>query len=244
MVPFKSAGLTSSDLAPGLALGKGVKFGSEIELGANVVIHAGVEIGDRCSIGDSAVLGKTPKLSMSSTATRDTSQGSLQLDEEVVICAGAVVFAATGIGHSTIVGDQAYVRERTQIGNNTVIGRATAVDNDVQIGSRVRVQSNCYITAYSVVEDDVFVGPGVVMTNDNTMARHPREVSLRGPTLRRACRIGGGAVLAPGVEIGEEAYVAAGAVVVGDVEPRAVVMGVPARQLREVPESDLLERWQ
>ncbi len=61
--------------------------------------------------------------------------------------------------------------------------------------------------------------------------------------LRRACRIGGAAVLVPGVEVGEEAFVAAGAVVTNDVAPRAVVLGVPARQVRQVPDEDLLERW-
>jgi len=66
---------------------------------------------------------------------------------------------------------------------------------------------------------------------------------LRGATLRRACRIGGGAVLVPGVEIGEEAFVAAGSVVTADVPSRKVVMGVPARLVRDVPDEELLERW-
>jgi acetyltransferase-like isoleucine patch superfamily enzyme len=66
---------------------------------------------------------------------------------------------------------------------------------------------------------------------------------LTGATLRRACRVGGGVVLCPGVEIGEEAFVAAGAVVIADVAPRAVVMGVPARKVRDVGDEDLLERW-
>jgi acetyltransferase-like isoleucine patch superfamily enzyme len=76
------------------------------------------------------------------------------------------------------------------------------------------------------------------------MARQEPGAPLLGPRLRRACRIGGGAVLCPGVEIGEEAFVAAGAVVATDVPSRTVVMGVPARQVREVPDEDLLERWQ
>jgi acetyltransferase-like isoleucine patch superfamily enzyme len=75
------------------------------------------------------------------------------------------------------------------------------------------------------------------------MSRHDRAYELRGATLRRACRIGGGAVLVPGVEVGEEAFVAAGAVVTRDVPPRTVAMGVPARAVREVPEADLIERW-
>ncbi len=89
----------------------------------------------------------------------------------------------------------------------------------------------------------MFLGPGVVTTNDNTMGRHARGEALQGPTFRRACRVGGGAVLAPGVEIGEEAFVAAGAVVTADVPARAVVMGVPARVVREVGDEDLIERW-
>ena len=108
----------------------------------------------------------------------------------------------------------------------------------------MRVQSNCYLAAHTVVEDDVFVGPGVVTANDNSMGRHEP-----GPEAARARCSGAPAASAParsslpGVEIGEEAFVAAGAVVTADVPPRAVVMGVPARQAREVPSEDLLERW-
>ena len=89
----------------------------------------------------------------------------------------------------------------------------------------------------------MFVGPGACTTNDDTMSRHDKSYALRGAVLRRACRVGGGTVLTPGVEIGEEAFVAAGAVVTRDVPARAVVMGVPARIVREIGERELLERW-
>jgi acetyltransferase-like isoleucine patch superfamily enzyme len=113
----------------------------------------------------------------------------------------------------------------------------------VTVGSRVLIQTGVYVTARSVVEDDVFIGPGVYTTNDNTMARHPRGDALVGATLRRACRVGGGAVLVPGVVIGEEAFVAAGALVTRDVAEREVVMGVPARVVRRVEDADLIENW-
>jgi len=218
-----------------------VRLGEGVSFGAHVVVHAGTVIGDGCSVEDHAVLGKRPRLARHSSAGGEV--GALRLDAGVSVGAGAVVFAGASIGAQAIVGDQAFVRERSSIGERSVIGRGSVVDNDVRIGARVRVQTNVYLTAFSLVEDDVFVGPGALTTNDHTMARHGPGMQTRGATLRRACRVGGGAVLTPGVEIGEEAFVAAGAVVTRDVPARAVVMGVPARVVREVGEEDLLERW-
>ena len=227
--------------AAGPLLAAGVRLGERVSFGSYVVVHEGCVIGDGCSIADHAVLGKPPRLAAHSAARGET--GVLELGEEVAVGTAAVVFAGAHVAAGAILGDQSFVRERTRIGERTVIGRGSVVDNDVSIGARVRVQSNVYLTAFSVVEDDVFVGPGACMTNDDTMARHPPEMPLRGALLRRACRVGGGAVLTPGVEVGEEAFVAAGSVVTRDVPARAVVMGVPARVVREVGEEDLLERW-
>jgi acetyltransferase-like isoleucine patch superfamily enzyme len=193
-------------------------------------------------IQDHAVLGKPPKLARHSNAPREA-PAPLVLGRGVVVCCGAIVFAGAELGDEVIVGDQAFVRERARLGAGTVIGRGSSVDNDVTVAARVRVQTDVYLTAGAVLEEDVFVGPGAVTTNDSTMARHPRGEPLAGPTLRRACRIGGGAVLCPGVEVGEEAFVAAGAVVAADVPARAVVMGVPARVVRQVEDRDLVERW-
>jgi acetyltransferase-like isoleucine patch superfamily enzyme len=198
-------------------------------------------IGAGCRIGDHAVLGKLPQLASHSSA--HGALGALVLGAGVHVGTGAIVFAGASLGEGTIVGDQAFVRERTVVGPGCVIGRGSVLDNDVRLGARVRVQTDVYLTARTLVEDDVFLGPAVVTANDDTMARHPPEHPIEGPRLRRACRIGAGAVLLPGVEIGEEAFVAAGAVVTRDVPPLAVVMGTPARVIREVPAEDRLERW-
>jgi acetyltransferase-like isoleucine patch superfamily enzyme len=128
-----------------------------------------------------------------------------------------------------MVADQAHVRERARIGERSLVGRGSAVDCDVAIGADVRIQTNCYISAFTEIEDDVFVGPGVNTLNDPTAGRRGPDERLEGPKLRRGCRIGGGAVLLPGVEIGAGAFVAAGAVVTRDVAPGELVVGVPAR---------------
>jgi acetyltransferase-like isoleucine patch superfamily enzyme len=231
----------SDPRAPGLLLGEDVRIGADVRFGAHVVVHDGTIIGPGCTIEDHAVLGKRPRLARGSSAQGEV--GALELAAGVTVCAGAVVFAGARIGEGAILGDQSYVRERSEVGPGSVIGRGSVVDNDVHVGARVKVQTNVYLTAFTLVEDDVFVGPGVTTTNDDTMARHAPDMQLRGAVLRRACRVGGGAVLTPGVEVGEEAFVAAGAVVTRDVPPRAVVMGVPARIVREVGEQDLLARW-
>jgi UDP-2-acetamido-3-amino-2,3-dideoxy-glucuronate N-acetyltransferase len=233
------AELAASALAPGLLLGRDVEFGTEMEMGGNVVIHSGTSIGSRVLIQDCAVIGKSPRLGPQSSAPRDV-PARTTIESDSAVLAGAVVFAGARLGAGAIVSDQCQIRERAVIGADTVVGRGSAVDNDVRIGARVRVQTNCYLTAYMEIEDDVFMGPGVTTTNDHAMGRTDAGTALEPPRLRRACRIGGGVVLCPGVEIGEEAFVAAGSVVTRDVPSRAVVMGLPARQVREVPDPDLL----
>lgn len=234
--------LHPSDRAPGLLLGKGVQLPDDLTLGGNVVIHAGTRIDAGAVLQDGAIVGKPIKLGSRSTAKADDA-GPTVIGPGAAVLAGAVVCAGAELGERAIAGDQSQVRERARVGAESVVGRGSAVDNDVLIGSRVKIQTNCYITAFSVIEDDVFVGPGVTTTNDNAMGRHEAGKQLDGAILRRACRIGGGSVICPGVEVGEEAFVAAGAVVTRSLPPRAVAMGVPARVVRDVGDEDLAENW-
>ncbi len=208
--------------------------------GEHVVIYPGTVIGDGCVIADGVVLGKQPSLSPRSTAKREELP-PLEIGAGTIVSTGAIVFAGTRLGERVIVGDQACVRERVTVGDDVVIGRGSLVENDTTIGAMTRIQADAYITAYSTLEEDVFIAPCVVTTNDNFMGRtEKRKKLLRGPTIRRGARVGGGAVLCPGIEIGEEAFVGAGAVVVRDVPPRVVVVGNPARVLRDVPGEELL----
>ena len=219
----------------------GAVIGAGCALGTGAVVHPGSHLGERVVVEDGAVLGKRPRLRPGSSAAG--AFGELQIADDATICCGAVVYAGASIGHRAIVGDQSQVRERGVLGERSVLGRGSTLDFDTVVGARVSVQTLVYITAGTIVEDDVFIGPGVVMTNDDTMDRHGPETPLRGATLKRGCRVGGGVVLTPGVVIGEEAFIAAGTVVVRDVPDRAVVMGVPGRVVRQVGDEDLLDRW-
>jgi acetyltransferase-like isoleucine patch superfamily enzyme len=128
------------------------------------------------------------------------------------------------------------------IGDRVVIGRGVCVENDCSIGAFTKIQTDAYITAYSELGEHVFIAPCVVTTNDNFMGRTERRHALiKGAVVRRGARVGGGAVLLPGIEIGEEAFVGAGAVVTKDVAARSLVVGNPARVLREVPADELLD---
>jgi UDP-2-acetamido-3-amino-2,3-dideoxy-glucuronate N-acetyltransferase len=231
--------LRASERAPGLLVGEGVELPEDATLGGNVVVHSGTALGAGIRLGDNCVVGKPTTLSARSSAPGGD-PGTAWLGDGVTVGAGAVVLAGARIGERCVVADQAHVRERVEIGPDSVVGRAASIENDVRMGARVRLQTASYITAWSLVEDDVFVAPGVMLTNDPTAGRRSAGQELRGAVLRRACRLGGGAVLLPDVEIGEEAFVGAGAVVTKDVPARAVVMGVPARVVRELGEEDLL----
>jgi acetyltransferase-like isoleucine patch superfamily enzyme len=210
------------------------------QIAATAVVYSGVELGEDVVIGDYAVVGKQPVLGPRSTAPREELP-PLVVGDGARILAGAVVFAGSRLGEGVIVGDQACVRERCELAEEVVIGRGAFVENDVVVGARTKIQANAYVTAYSLLEEDVFIAPCVVTTNDNFMGRTEERYKQRtGPTIRRGARIGGGAVLLPGIEVGEEAFVGAGAVVLADVPARAVVVGNPARQIREVPPEQLL----
>ena len=229
--------------APGhnLLIGDNVTIGKDVVFGANVVVYDDTVIGDGCYVQDNVVLGKVPSLSPTSTAKRGELP-PLTLGAGCVISTGAVAYRGTTLGAGCILGDYAGVRERCALGERVVVGRGSVVENDTTIGDGTKIQTNVYITAYMTIEDRCFIAPCVQTTNDNFMGRtEKRHKLIKGATIRRGARVGGGVVLCPGIEIGEEAFIAAGAVVTKDAPARKVLMGVPARVVRDVYEDELLE---
>ncbi|HZP72077.1 MAG TPA: acyltransferase [Gaiellaceae bacterium] len=209
------------------------------EIHPTATVHEGTILGDGVRVLEYAVVGKQPTLGARSTASREPLQPAT-IGDGTVISTGAIVFAGSHIGANCIVGDQACIRERVTLGDDGIVGRGSLIENDTVVGAGARIQAGAYITAYSTLEDDVFIAPCVVTTNDNFMGRTERRKALmKGPTIRRGARIGGGATLCPGIEVGEEAFVGAGAVVTKDVPPGVVVVGSPARVLRDVSADEL-----
>ena len=210
------------------------------EIHPSAIVYPGTVLGEGVKVLENAVVGKQPSLSPRSTAKREPLPPTT-IGDGTIVSTGAIVFAGSTIGTRVILGDQSCVRERVTVGDDVVIGRGSLVENDTTIGAMTKIQAEAYITAYSTLEENVFIAPCVVTTNDNFMGRtEKRHDLIKGPTIRRGARVGGGAILCPAVEIGEEAFVGAGAVVTKNVPARKVVVGSPARVLRDVPDEELL----
>jgi acetyltransferase-like isoleucine patch superfamily enzyme len=211
------------------------------EIHPTATVYEGTVLGEGVRVLEYAVVGKQPTLGAASTAKREPLPPAT-IGDGTVISSGAIVFAGSSIGAQCIVGDQSCIRERVTMADDCILGRGSLIENDTTVGTGTRIQAGAYITAYSTLEEDVFIAPCVVTTNDNFMGRTEKRRSLmKGPTIRRSARVGGGAILCPGIEIGEEAFVGAGAVVTKDVPPRVVVVGSPARVLRDVDPDELRE---
>jgi acetyltransferase-like isoleucine patch superfamily enzyme len=211
------------------------------EVHPTATVYPGTVLGEGVKVLEGAVVGKQPTLSPRSTAKREPLPPAT-LGDGTIVSTGAIVFAGTTIGARVVLGDQSCVRERVAIGDDVVLGRGSLVENDTTIGALTKIQADAYITAYSTLEEHVFIAPCVVTTNDNWMGRTEKRFgNIKGPTIRRGARVGGGVVICPALEIGEEAFIGAGAVVTKDVPPRAVMVGNPARRVRDVADEELLE---
>tara|TARA_B100000446_G_C10484080_1_gene317127 strand:+ start:289 stop:750 length:462 start_codon:yes stop_codon:yes gene_type:complete len=136
------------------------------------------------------------------------------------------------IGEGTKVWQFVVILKNAQIGSNCNICAHTLIEGDVIIGDNVTVKSGVFIWDGTRIEDNVFIGPSVTLTNDLMPRSKQYPDSFSGITLKSGCSIGANATLLPGITVGKEAMVGAGAVVVNDVPDNAVVVGNPAKIIR------------
>lgn len=220
---------------------KDVKLGKNVVIGNRVTIHEGTVIGDNTTIADGAVVGKPPKPAKTSTVKLSDSIPALEIGEDVTIGANCVIYRGAKIGSSTLIADLASVRENVEIGNYVIVGRGVTVENYVTIGDRTKIQSNSYITAYTTLEEQVFIAPCVTTTNDNFMGRtEERSDKIKGAIVKKGARVGGASIILPGITIEEETFVAAGALVTKNTGAKTLVKGVPAKYVKDVDERELL----
>lgn len=151
------------------------------------------------------------------------------MSDQPFIHESALVEEGATIGHGTKVWLHAQIRSGATVGANTNIGKNVFIDADVSIGSQVKIQNNVSVYAGVTIEDDVFVGPSAVFTND-LVPRATNEEWIITPTLiKRGSSIGANATIVCGNTVGEYAMVGAGSVVTRDIRDYELVVGNPAR---------------
>lgn len=150
-----------------------------------------------------------------------------------VVRSGSVIYAGSHIGDRLETGHNVVIREENQIGDGLSIWSNSVLDYGCQVGNNVRIHCNCYVAQLTVIEDDVFLAPGVQIANDP----HPIcTLCMKGPTIRKGARIGVNVTILPHVEIGEYALIGAGTVVTRNVPPRSVMTGNPGKVVKMVDE--------
>lgn len=223
-------------------VGKHVEIGEGSIIGNHVVIHDDTKIGIRVRVDDQTVLGKTPMKAINSATTTIKPLPPLEIGDDCLIGTAATIYRGAKIGPKCLIADLAGVREDATVGEGTIVGRGAYVENQCSVGRYVKIETMVYIAAYSSIGDRAFIAPMVTVTNDNFVGRTKERFNhFKGITVERGGRVGANATLLPGAVVQEDALVAAGSILKGRAPARKIVLGHPAKVLRDVPEEQLLE---
>lgn len=182
--------------------------GQKVRIGKGATIDEGVLLGYQSSRGDSDLL---------------------LVGSRARIRSGTIVYGGSRIGHNMETGHNVIIREENQIGDNLRIWSNSIIDYGCRIGNNVKIHCRVYICQFSVIEDDVFIGPGVSLANDIHPGCPDALECMRGPYLKRGAQIGMNACVLPRVTIGEHSVIGAGSVVTKDIPPGVIAYGNPAQ---------------
>jgi len=195
----------------------------------HVDIAPGVILGPDATVEPPAILGKAP---------RGSARGEvpLRIGAQAVIRPFTTIYAGSVFGDRLQTGQGASIREDNVVGDDVSIGTNAVLEFGNRIGDRVRIHSACFLELVTI-EDDVFIGPNVVFTDDPHPMNCPNYRNCKGgATVRRYARVGAHSTILPGVQIGESSLVGAGSLVAHDVPAGMVVAGNPARVIKSVDE--------
>jgi acetyltransferase-like isoleucine patch superfamily enzyme len=220
----------SSSIGKNVIIEEGVRIGENVKIGDNTVVLKHTHVGDHVTIGCNCVLGIKPGGNKRMRNIQEKNE-SLIIQDYATIGNLVTIYSSTEIGKHVFIADHASIRENVQIEEGTVVGRGSIIELNTKIGKRCTIQTLAYITGDTVIEDDVFIGPCVSMSNDKYMGA--KEYELKGPIIKEGAKIGNNATLLPGVMIGEKGIIGAGSVVTKDVRNNEVVVGVPAKKLQK-----------
>ncbi|TFH46960.1 MAG: N-acetyltransferase [ANME-2 cluster archaeon] len=198
----------------------------------SVRMYGNSSIGTNCKIFENVILSYPSNfiidksLKLKKNIFKYQYNGS-SIGNNAIIRSGSIFYNDVNVGNDLITGHNILIRENTIIGNHVLIGTNVVIEGNTTIGNHVSIQSNAYIPTNTIIEDKVFIGPGVVLTNDKYPIR--KYFELTGPILRKGSSIGANSTILPGIEIGEGAMVAAGAVVTKNVPLWKLAIGSPAK---------------
>jgi len=195
--------------------------------GDTAIIYPGVVWGGAYTLGPFVIVGQAPRGHQPGELATRIGAGAY-INSHTVIYAGNIIGTNLRAGHGVLI------REQNEIGDDVSIGSGSNVEHHVRIGNRVRLHSNVFVPEWSVLEDDCWLGPNVVVTNAKYPATPTTKEELVGAYIEKRAKIGANTTILPGVRVGTDALVGAGAVVTVDVPPGAVVAGNPARVIKYI----------
>lgn len=224
-----SANPKGLQLGQNVVIEEGVTLGENVSIGHNTVLLKGTVIGDNVKIGCNCVLGVKPGGNRRMRKENEAVE-KLTIGNDTTIGNLVSIYSGTSIAENCFIGDHASIRENVSIGEETVVGRAAIVELNTTIGKGCTIQTLAYITGDTTVEDHVFFGPCVSMSNDKYMGL--QDYQLKGPHFKKNVKVGNNATFLPNVTIGEGSVVGAGSVVTKDVNDGDTVVGVPAKKIK------------